>query len=143
MSAYTKHKPLDLRLGYVDSMQQNKAQIAPAMFKLESIRGPVLFLGADDDQIWDSDDQAEIGMQYLRDHHHPYTDVYLHYAGAGHAFLFSSSDRPMTQAPIGKQMTLLLGGTPQANVDAAKQAWPWIYVFLDSALQAGGAASNK
>lgn len=142
MTAFTQHKPLDLRPGYVASMQENKAQIAPAMFKLENIRGPVMMLGADDDRIWDSDAQSEIGMQYLHDHHHPYADMYLHYAGAGHIFLFSSPDRPMTQAPMGP-LTLLLGGTPQANAAAAAQAWPRVYAFLDTALQAGAAASGK
>lgn len=141
-SAFAQHQPLDLRPGYVAAMQENKAQIAPAMFKLENIHGPVLFLAADDDQIWDSDAQSEIGMQYLSSHHHPYADMYLHYSSAGHIFLFSSKDRPMTEVPMGP-ISLLLGGTAQANSDAATQAWPRIYAFLDSALQAGTTASRK
>jgi dienelactone hydrolase len=142
MAAFTQHKPLDLRPGYVASMRENKAEIASAMFKLENIRGPVMMLGADDDQIWDSDAQAEIGMQYLHEHHHPYADVYLHYPGAGHIFLFASANRPMTQAAMGP-FTLLLGGSAQTNTAAAAQAWPRIYEFLDTALQAGAAASSK
>lgn len=142
MTAFTQHKALDLRPGYAASMQENKAQIAPAMFKLENIRGPVMMLGADEDQIWDSDAQSQIGMLYLAQHHHPYADVFLHYAGAGHIFLFSSPDRPMTQASMGP-IALLLGGTAQANAAAAAQAWPRIYAFLDSALQAGAAESSK
>ncbi len=130
--AFALHQPLDLRPGYDAAMQQNASQIPAAMFHLENIHGPVMMLAADDDRIWDSVAQAQIGMKYLRDHHHPYNDVYLHYAGAGHIFLFSSPSRPMTQSPMGP-VTLLLGGTPQANVAAAAAAWPQIYSFLTSA----------
>lgn len=141
-AAYSQHKPLDLRPGYDASMSENKAQIPQAMFALEKIRGPVMMIGAGGDRIWNSIAQSELGMQYLREHHHPYADVFLQYPGAGHIFLFATPQHPMTQASMGA-MTLLLGGTAQANVAAAKQAWPRIYAFLDSALQAGRAAPGK
>lgn len=134
-NAFVNRTPLHLRKGYDGSMQDNKADIPDAMFHLENIRGPVLMLAAQDDGIWDSVAQCELGMQYLRDRHHAYADRYLQYAGAGHIFLFATPDRPMTQAPLGT-LTLMLGGTPQANVAAAKQAWPQVYAFLQMALQA-------
>jgi|SRR5579884_1089860 len=133
-AAFMDHQPLDLRKGYDSAMQENKGEIANAMFHLENIRGPVMMLAADDDQIWDSAAQSEIGMQYLRDRHHAYNDVFLQYAGAGHMFLFSSPRRPVTQASMGP-LTLLLGGTAKANSDAAAQAWPRIYDFLTQALK--------
>lgn len=141
--AYMQHKPVHLRAGYDASMQRNRAEIPGAMFHLENIHGPVLMLGADDDQFWNSDAQAEIGMKYLRDHHHPYADAYLHYSGAGHLFLAATSERPMTQAPMGQTMTLVFGGTPDANVEAAKQAWPKVYAFLQAALQAAVVEPGK
>ncbi len=134
-NAFMNHQPLDLRKGYDAAMQQNAADIPHAMFHLENIRGPVLMLAADDDQIWNSVAQCRLGMQYLLNHHHPYADQFLSYAGAGHIFLFASPDRPLTQAPMGP-MTLLLGGSARANVDAANQAWPKIYSFLSASLQA-------
>jgi len=133
-AAFSVHKPLDLRTGYDASMQQNKTQIPAAMFHLENIRGPVMMLAADDDQIWDSVAQSQLGMRYLRDHHYAYSDIYLHYQGAGHIFLFSSPERPMTQAPMGP-LTLMLGRTAQANTQAAAQAWPRIFAFLSAALK--------
>jgi dienelactone hydrolase len=141
-AAYASKAPLDLRKGYDAAMQQNQAQIAPAMFHLEKIQGPVLFIAAGDDQIWNSVEQSEIGLRYLRAHAHPYADQLLQYPGAGHVFLFSSPERPLTSAPMGP-LTLMLGGTPQGNVDAAKQAWPRIYAFLQSAMQAGIAQPGK
>ncbi len=131
-AAFTGGKTLDLRPGYVDSMQRNASQIPAAMFHLENIHGPVMMLAGGDDQIWDSVTQSQMGMQYLRDHHHPYADVFLQYPAAGHLFLFSSSARPMTQAPMGP-VTLMLGGTAQANALASEQAWPRIYSFLSEA----------
>ena len=133
MDAFMNHQPLDLRKGYEASMQANAAQIPAAMFHLENIRGPVLLLAADDDQIWDSDAQSQIAMTYLQQHHHPYDDAYLHYSGAGHLFLYSSAANPLIQVPLGPT-TLLLGGTLQANLNAQGQAWPKIFAFLDNAL---------
>lgn len=132
-SAYMKHTPLDLRVAYDDAMQKNASEIAPAMFHLENIHGPVLLLGADDDQLWDSDAQSQLALAYLHEHHHPYADQYRHYAGAGHIFLYQSSTHPQTQFPLGPFM-MLLGGTPQGDLAAQAQAWPQIGVFLESAL---------
>lgn len=131
---YQKGKPLDLRLGYDASMQGNAAQIPAAMFRLENIRGPVLMLAADDDQIWDSVAQCEIGMTYLHARHHPYADQVLQYAAAGHAFLFSTPQHPLVQSSLGG-MTMLLGGTRQGNVAAADAAWPKIAAFLSASLK--------
>lgn len=142
MAAFTQHQPLDLRKGYVASMQQNAQQVPAAMFHLENIRGPVLMFGADDDQIWDSDAQSQLGLKYLQDHHHPFKDEYLHYAGAGHLFLYSSREHPLIQEPMGPT-TLLLGGTLDANLRAQAQAWPKVYEFLQTALQAAVSDSGK
>ena len=133
-SAFMQHTPLDLRVAYDDAMQKNASQIAPAMFHLENIHGPALLLGADDDQLWDSDAQSQLAIAYLHEHHHPYADEYRHYAGAGHIFLYQSSTHPQTQFPMGP-FTMLLGGTAHGDLTAQAQAWPAIYAFLDKALR--------
>lgn len=132
-NAFLKHSPLDLRVAYDDAMKRNKGEIAPAMFHLENIRGPVLLLGADDDQLWNSDAQSELALAYLRAHHHPYADEYLHYPDAGHLFLFQSASHPQTEVPLGP-FTMLLGGTVKGDLAAQAQAWPAIGMFLESAL---------
>lgn len=133
-AAIITHAPIDLRKGYDASYQEHRASVPAAMFHLENIRGPVLFVAAGDDGIWNSPLQSQIGMDYLRQHHHPYADRYENYPGAGHIFLFSSSDRPMTTAPMGP-FTLRLGGTPEANAKAREEAWPKIFEFLNQALE--------
>jgi dienelactone hydrolase len=134
-ASYIQHKPLDLRPGYAAAMSDQSA-VSAAMFHLENIRGPIMCLAAQDDQIWDSPAQCKIATAYLQAHHHPYADVSQEYPGAGHIFLFATPDRPLIQADAGG-IELLLGGTAQANVTAAAQAWPRIFSFLATALQAG------
>lgn len=134
-TSFMQHKPLDLRPGYSASMTDNAA-VQAAMFHLEQIRGPVLCLAAQDDQIWDSPALCSLATSYLQSHHHAFADAAETYEGAGHIFLFSSADRPLTQAALGG-MQIVLGGTAQANVAAAQKAWPRIFSFLNSALQAG------
>lgn len=132
--AFAKHTPLALRPGYDGSMIQNAAQIPAATFHLENVRGPILFLAADDDQVWNSVRQSQLAMAYLKQHHHPYADREIDYPDAGHMFLFATPERPFLSAPFGSGMTLELGGTPAGNVAAAKAAWPQIFAFLDQAL---------
>ena len=134
-ASYMQHKPLDLRPGYAAAMADKNA-VSAAMYHLENIHGPVLCLAAQDDQIWDSPAQCMIAMSYLQAQHHPYADVSQTYDGAGHIFLFATPERPLIQAGQ-NGIQILLGGTAQANVAAAKQAWPKIFSFLASALQAG------
>ena len=133
--AFGGHGPLDLRPGYDASMKENSLAISPATFHLETVQGPILFIAADDDHIWDSVAQSQIGIQYLKLHSRKYVDMYYDYPGAGHIFLFATPAHPMTQIPIGPGTTMLLGGTAQANVTAASRAWPQIMSFLSSALK--------
>jgi len=132
--AFTQHKPLDLRPGYDASMKEHADAIPGAMFHLETIAGPVLFLAADDDQIWNSVAQSQIGLQYLRDHQHAFSDRFLHYPNAGHLFLFASPSRTMNEVTLGP-MTVIMGGTPAGDQAAQRAAWPEVVKFLSDALR--------
>lgn len=127
-------KALRLRPGYEGSLQENAAQIPAAMFHLENIDGPVRFVSAGDDGIWNSTKQSQMGLQYLQQHKHRFADAIDDYPGAGHLFLFATPSRPMTSAPLGT-MTLDLGGSAAANVAAGAQEWPKLIVFLAQALK--------
>ena len=117
---------MDMRTVYDASMQLHRGAIAGAMFALEKIAGPLLLLAGDDDAVWDSPAQCELAMTYLRSHPHPYADEYIHYARAGHAFLFATADRPEAETQF--------GGTPRGNVEAGARAWTKIDEFLSRAL---------
>ncbi len=132
--SFSQNKPMDLRPGY-DASMTDKTAVAAAMFPLENIRGPVLCLGAQDDQIWNSPAQCSMTMAYLQTRHHAYADASQVYPGAGHIFLFATPQQPLVQAAENGTQ-ILLGGTAQANVAAGQQAWATIFSFLGSALQA-------
>lgn len=120
--------PVDHRVRsdpYGAALRDQRAAIGRAMFHLERVQGPILFLAGDDDAVWDSASQSQIGIDYLRAHAHPYPDRYVHYAHAGHAFLFASEQRPQTA----------FGGTARGNLEAGRQAWTEIDDFLAAALQ--------
>jgi len=114
----------------------DRAGIERAFFPLEKINGPIFFLSAGDDRIWNSERQSTLGITYLKNKHHPFADTSTVYPLAGHLFIFATPERPLTDAPFSGGLQLLLGGTAQANVAAAADAWPRITTFLETALQA-------
>jgi dienelactone hydrolase len=132
--AFADRTPVVMRPAYEDARKNNDA-VSKAFFHIENVHGPILFLSAGDDQIWDSAAQATMAMGYLRRHNHAYADEHATYPDAGHLFLFASTYFPATQVPFGGGLTLMLGGTAQTNIKAAGEAWPRIFSFLDAALR--------
>jgi hypothetical protein len=122
-TAFGMHTPLDLRPAY-DAAMTNQAAIDTAFFPLEKINGPVLFLSAGDDRIWNSAAQARMGLAYLKKTNHRFADESKEYPAAGHIFVFATPARPLTDAPFAGGLTIRLGGTPEANVQAAADAQP-------------------
>lgn len=112
---------------YATALREHQATVGSLMFHLEDVRGPVLFLAGDDDAVWDSARQSELGLGYLRAHGHAYPDRAVRYAHAGHAFLFATEARPLTA----------FGGTARGNVEAGAAAWTEIDDFLTSAFARG------
>jgi dienelactone hydrolase len=133
-TAFSTHVPLDLRPAYDDAMK-NTTAVNAAFFHLENINGPVLFLSAGDDRIWNSIEQSRLGLAYLQRMHHPFADQVEEYPSAGHVFLFATPERPLVSSPFIGGLTLSLGGTPDANVTAAADAWERIATFLATALK--------
>jgi dienelactone hydrolase len=131
-TAFGTHAPLVLRPGYAISADGSAER--PAFFALEKIDGPVLFLSAGDDRIWNSSAQAKMGLAYLKSAHHPFADEWHDYPAAGHLFLFATPARPFVDAPFVAGLTLALGGTPDANVAAAIDANARIATFLKQSL---------
>jgi uncharacterized protein len=121
------------RSAYGASMRRRSGDVQRAMFRLENVRGPILFLAGEDDAVWDSPAQAALGIDYLRAHGHPYADETVVYPAAGHAFLFATEQRPEVSAERGGRRTFF-GGTARGNVDAGKSAWEKIGDFLARAL---------
>jgi dienelactone hydrolase len=133
-TAFMTHARLDLRPGY-DASMTNTTAIDAAFFHLDKINGPVLFLSAGDDKIWNSDEQSRLGLAYLKKMHHRFADESKSYPLAGHLFVIATPDRPFVDTPFAAGLTLELGGTPKANVEAAAESRQRIYSFLESGLR--------
>ncbi|MDQ6823799.1 MAG: acetylxylan esterase [Candidatus Eremiobacteraeota bacterium] len=135
MAAMQAHRPVSLRPAY-DASMQNREAVDKAMFHLERINGPVLFLAGDDDKLWDSPAQSKLGMEYLRAHHHPFADLYRHYPQAGHLFIAALDPHVNAeQADVGNGLSFAFGGTPQGNRSAGRQAWAAIDTFVKERLR--------
>ena len=138
-AGFLMRRPVDLRGGYDHAVRRHRDRIRPTFFALERIRGPVLFLSAGDDGIWNSEMQCEFAETYLREHSHPYADRHLKFDHAGHLFLVSSPDWPGLETRLGP-FTLRHGGNTVANRDARERAWKEIGQFLHDTFNSDAAS---
>lgn len=107
-----------------------------AWIALERARGPILLLSGGDDQLWPSQDMAEQLVARMTSHGRAGDIEHVCYPAAGHALLDRSgsgpgeaqSDLPDPRPPA--LPPLDLGGTPEGQREAARDAWPKILNFL-------------
>jgi dienelactone hydrolase len=118
-----ERRPIAFRAHY-EAARDNSAAVARAFFPLERIAGPVLCLAAGDDQVWNSEAQCALAMDYLRAHHHPFSDRARTLEGAGHVYLNARSgpEAAMSTAPMGRGGQMAFGGSPEADARAAREA---------------------
>jgi dienelactone hydrolase len=63
---------------------ETRAAIDAAAIPVQQINGPMLLIGAKDDQEWPSSRLLQFALQWAQIHHHHFADQLLSYAGAGH-----------------------------------------------------------
>jgi len=99
---------------------------------VEQIRGPVMLLSGEDDQIWPSAMMADRIMSRLHRFGHPFPDQSLKYAAVGHPipYMYFPTRGRWSDSP------LAVGGTPQGMANAERDAWPRILKFLSDAAKA-------
>jgi dienelactone hydrolase len=129
------NQPLKLTPLYEASRKANAAVTRAAFFPLEKIRGPVLCLGGQDDEMWNSSGLCDLAVTYLRKHKHAFADREINYPNAGHMFLLAmggpkSSMLSFTAGPT----TVLFGGTAEGDAAASNDAWAQIWAFLGTSL---------
>jgi len=108
-------------------------RIAPAVIPVERIRGPILLISGDDDQLGFSSPLSRIGVARLRQHGHPYADEWLHYADAGHLIgipFVPTANLRVLKTPYG---ALNFGGTAIGYARADERSWPVLLHFLATA----------
>jgi len=110
---------------------RDSATVRRAAIPVERIRGPVLLVSGQADELWPSEWSAKAIVARLRAHGFRYRVDHLSYAGAGHFIGKAYLPAGSTRIAGGRLET---GGTPQANADAQADAWPRVLRFLESAL---------
>lgn len=117
-------RPVLIRRPHDAGRAAHPQAVAAARIPVEDYAGPLLVIGADDDQVWDSgamaravaERRAAAGRETLA----------LLYAGAGHG-IADAGWRPTTATNAGP---MKLGGTPAADARAMADAWPRTLEFL-------------
>ncbi|MEM7129445.1 MAG: acyl-CoA thioester hydrolase/BAAT C-terminal domain-containing protein [Chloroflexota bacterium] len=71
--------------GYFDQIGwQDKEQIDQATIPVEKIAGPLLLISGAEDDVWPAAKMADMSMERLKDHNHPYRIRHLALNGIGH-----------------------------------------------------------
>lgn len=125
--------PLRLRVFY-DEAIMNTAAVAAATIPVERIRGPVLMLSGEDDQLWPSPVLAEIAEQRLQAHNHRWPHEHVTYPDCGHAINlpFMPAITEIPRAFLAR--SFVLGGTRPGTARAAVSAWEKVCTFLHESM---------
>jgi dienelactone hydrolase len=122
-------RPMEIRVFY-EAALENAEAVATATIPVERIRGPVLLLSGADDRIWPSSRLAEMAIERLDAHDHPYPYTHVSYAGCGHLLPLphfpaaTSTEHPLLRRGV------LLGGSREANARASVDGWSRLLAFL-------------
>jgi len=120
--------PFQPAINYTYSLK-NSVAVQQATIPAERINGPVLLISAEDDQLWPSSVLAQMVMERLRRHRHPFPDQHLTYKLAGHLIGKAYLPAGSTLVAGGRLET---GGTPEGNSRAQDDSWPRVLKFLES-----------
>lgn len=103
---------------------------------VELIRGAVLLMSAGDDRMWDSPALSRVAADRLRAHHHPFPWKHVVFEGAGHAIAGPPGNPQTSTTAPGPGVTFEMGGTPERNTMARREAWERSVAFLMDHLDA-------
>lgn len=105
--------------------------VEAAAIPVEKIRGEVLFLSGDDDQVWPSALMSQLAVKRLAEANHPYRFEHVSFPGAGHLIL-PGSDPGQIEAQHPTGVVIAFGGTKAANQAAQRESWAKILEFLNA-----------
>lgn len=106
---------------------------------MEKIKGPVLLVSGNDDQIWPSSLMSEMVMKRLAEHKHPFQDKHLSYAGRGHVLGIPSLPTTVNHfVHLISHVDMAFGGVAKDTAAAVADSWPRVLAFLRDSLKEGG-----
>ncbi len=129
MAGFATGGPVRFRRPHDAGRAAHPARVAAARIPVERIAAPVLVIGGDDDQVWDSGGMARAIAQARSAAGLP--TLALVYPQAGHA-LGGDGWHPTTQHNAGP---MTMGGNPQADAQAQAEAWVRTVQFLAGVLK--------
>ena len=113
---------------------ENETAVKQAIIPVENIKGPILLISGDDDQLTPASHMSEMIMDRLRKYEYPFVYKHLRYEGAGHAINLPDLPREAYPTKMIHSLTHIvydLGGDPDINAQAGKQAWNGVITFLN------------
>jgi dienelactone hydrolase len=127
-------RPIRISTTYREGLARaDEERIEAATIPVEQIDGPVLLVSAGDDGLWPSGPLSERAADRLAEAGHEYD--HRHYERAGHGI-------GLPHAPAGSTtggaflpgVPMEMGGVPEANAEAAADAWRALLGTLDAGL---------
>jgi dienelactone hydrolase len=112
---------------------ENKTAVKEAIIPVENIKGPILLISGDDDQLTPASRMSEMIMDRLRKYEYPFVYKHRRYEGAGHAINLPDLPLAAYTTKVIHSLTHIkydLGGDPDINAKAGKQAWNEVVTFL-------------
>lgn len=106
-----------------------------AAIPVEKIRGAVLLLSGEDDQVWPSTLMARLAIKRLTQAKHPYRFEHVSYPGAGH-LIVPGADAGLVEAKHPSGMVMAFGGGKRANQAAQEHASSKMLEFLRTDIRA-------
>jgi len=129
LSAQGVHSNGPISRDSLSRLMRDRRAVASAFIHLEKINGPVLFVSAGNDEVWDSATMARYAKQYIRLHPSRYSAKYLEFPAEGHLFIYASPADPNGKT---SKDDLERGDLTIRYTAAATDAWKAIFGFLRS-----------
>jgi dienelactone hydrolase len=103
--------------------------VGAAAIPVENIRGAVLLISGEDDQVWPSSLMSRLAMKRLKSAGHPYRFEHIQFPDAGH-LIMPGADPGLTEGTHPTGVVLAFGGTKKANRKAQEIGWAKALEFL-------------
>ena len=122
-------KPIEFTSSFLYSLK--KASQKEAIIAVENIKGDVLLISGEDDQMWCSTLMANKIMNRLKEHKFSYNYEHLNYKGAGHFITipYYTSTHKIIFSPQDKKF-YNLGGSTLGDLQASEDSWVKVLAFL-------------
>ncbi len=128
-------KPFAYTPFYLDAMKDTSA-VEQATIAVENIKGPILLISGEDDQVWPATLLSNMVIERLEQCHHPYPYEHISYPGTGH--IIFAPYAPTTYSwfihPVSGEK-LLSGGNAEDTAFASVDSWTHTLNFLDTSLK--------